>query len=194
MFDPSSENKQNAKNDRREGMNAVFVLARAYAGAITPFLRTGAGTESPGLAGVLTFCGLLLLAGTTKSQAMWVFFCVWLFALMCSRARTVKMIRQGAVIHSQYAGWPVVAATLFRVRKENAAKALEIPLVMAVGVLTACTLSELVGGFVFSTAFALALVRAIEYQVNWKNFQRQQDAMIQHRVMQEYWRHGRDDF
>src|SRR5438132_13002860 len=99
---------------------------------------------------------------------MWWYFIIWICVVAYRRAQTYRLLRQGFPIHSHYAGYPTVGARLFRISKENQAKNLEIGLVLVIGGVFICTgiwEAQMLGGFIFTTAFALMLVRGIEMQM-----------------------------
>jgi hypothetical protein len=197
MTSNNGPEKNGGQFSRGQGLNAVYFLARAGAATVLPFLRRGAGVEWPGAPGVASLVLLLWVAADTQSVWMWWYFVIWICALVLRRAESYSLLRQGKPIHSHYGGFPEIAAKLFRVSKENHAKRLEIGLVIVVGGVFMCTglpEAQVVGGFIFSTCFPLALVRGIEMQMNIIKVRRMNDAMIENQVLQEYWRGGRDDY
>ena len=194
----SSQMRQDQnKLSKGEQLNILYVLARAYAATVTPFLRYGSGVESPGAAGLIACVFLIFVAANTRDVGMWWYFLIWITAIACQRLTTFRLIREGKLIHSQYSGYPVVITRLFKVTQENWAKTLEVPFVMAIGAgLVFLDVKELqtVGKFIFTTAFALAIVRAIEMQLNMARVRQMNDAMIENQALNEFWRGGRKDY
>jgi hypothetical protein len=175
----------------KRGMDVLYLVARSMATTLTPFLRKGFGAEGIGWYGLGAFLILLLAIGDTRDPAITAYFWLWIGALLLQRFRLSRPVA-GHEQHSNYGGYPVVAAKLFRCGKENRAKLLEIPVVMSVGVLVGLTVSDVLGGFLVLACVGLAVTRMLEYQHNWMRARRMKDAQLEMEALVRFQRGDTD--
>jgi hypothetical protein len=166
------------------GTNLLWLGANCYSTCFTVFIRTGFGTEALGVNGVGAV--ILILIGMSEGGdpgAFLNFLYAWLCALVVQRVRTAKMVNAGLIEHSRYSGWPSLTLKLFPfIKSEMRAKGVEPGLCAVAGVLLA-PMSPPLAAFVFCGAFALAVVRGMEQQVNRMRVQQMRDAEIEHRQL-----------
>jgi hypothetical protein len=180
------------KEEKNQGIDVVYFVARSLATTVTPFIRKDFGIEAIGWFGMLGFAILLLMIGITNSPLMKVYFVAWLVILFKQKITTMKLIRQGFEPHSNYAGCPFLAMRLFRCPQENRAKALEIMMVLGIGALICATGEKALGPYLMFASFGLTFTRAIEFQHNLMRARRAKDAQREMEAYEQFMKGNRD--
>jgi hypothetical protein len=103
----------------------------------------------------------------------------FLVAVIVQRIITLRAIRKGAVIHSLYAGTPLLTIIPF-FRKERDAMILEMILCFALGALL-MALSHVMGLFMMLGFITLAIRTGIEDSVCQRRLDRMRDGQIEGR-------------
>ena len=183
---------QQQEQPKKGNINVLYEAARGCALCVTVFLHESFGKRALlGWPGIVAF--IIVWALSVADPVMGWFFWLWCAVFVAQCIDTNKRLSKGAKIHSRYQGFPLAAMKLFRCRKENVARTLEIPLVCGVG-MASSYLSPTLGAFLIGGGCAMGLVRAIDYQATYKMVQGITDAQVEAEVMSEYVREGRDDF
>ncbi|OWK40996.1 hypothetical protein [Fimbriiglobus ruber] len=160
-------------------LNLVYFVADVHAACLLPFLRTGFGVEAFRWNGVLALVLLLTLAGSVPGMG-W-YFAAWVTAVVLQRARTMRLVYRGAVIHSRYMGYPWAAMRVPLVKRESTATGLIEPqLCFLIGVLL-CPLSVDLGTFVMAGFLTLIVRNGFEREIDRQRLQRMRDAAIEQR-------------
>ncbi len=125
----------------------------------------------------------------TRNTICWAFFFAWLGALIVQRLRSWGAYRRGVLVHSRYAGQPLLRIPF--VRSEEEIMGFWEPAVAFFGGILLCSLSIDLGGFVACSGFALLIRNGIEREIERKRLQRMQDAMIEHAYYADRFRERR---
>jgi len=177
---------------KKPSLDVPYRAAQGYATCVTVFLHEGFGKRALlGWPGVIAF--VIVWAMSFADPVMGGFFWLWCLAFIGQCIDTQKRLTQGKAISSRYQGFPKLAMKLFRCRKENVARTLEIPLVCGLGMALAY-LSEALGVFLIGGGVAMGFVRMMDHQAAYQAVQRIADAQVEAEVMNEYVRGERDDF
>lgn len=170
--------------------NIAYLAINSFATCFTPFVRHTFGRETFGLnvlgAGLIlwVYCGL-----HPGSGAMIDFSGTWFVLLMIHRAKTARLERKGAVIHSRYSGRPWLGHLFGMVRKDQTAVFMEGLCCLLLG----CLLTEydpIVGLFVMAGSVALWLKNGFECRVETSRLRRMRDAEIEQRYLADRYRKG----
>ena len=172
------QNNQQRQFTNSDALGIVFFAANVLATSVAVFLRRGFGREALGWNSLVAFFLLLFLGAA--DPAFGYFAIAFTFAQVFRRVETFRLLRGGAVLHSQYAGFPYWAMKLPFVKSEKAAREAVEPLIcLVVGVLL-CPLSENIGGYVMLCGVGFIARYCIEELVMRKRVERMHDARIEH--------------
>lgn len=188
------QDQQTDKLNYRAGFNVFTLLVNGHATCVAVFLRCGMGVEYPGMDGVVAAALILLCAAGTGDQLLIDFFWLWLVALICQRAYTAKLVRQGWIEHSRYTGWPWAAMTCKWVKSEKKAKDMAEPLLCFGFGAALIPLSAVLGEFVMAGCASLLIQRTMQNQVNIVRLRRMRDAEIEQRQLADRFRGLSDDY
>ncbi len=185
-----SQNQQNGKqlSDNRVAFNALWMVANGGSMCLLPFLRHRMGSNAIGWNGVFALIFMWVYGDAAQCPEIIGFFCVWIFFVLVRRIESVKLARNGVVIHSRYAGDPLIMRLLPFIKRKDATAA-EIALCLLIGGLT-YTASPSLGGFILTAAICLLIVGAIEEQAFKNRVTAMRDAAIEQRAMAEAYRNG----
>jgi hypothetical protein len=183
MATAANPQEKNDPFNTRTGVNLLGVLVNGGATTVTPFLRRGFGSEALGLNGILAGLIILLYGGFTNSPEMMTFFWVWLIAVAYQRLYGFRQRANGQVVHSRYAGDPVVGRRF--AKSERVAREVVEPLICVVVGACLWSWSEQVERFVLCASFCLLVCRGIETQVTRNRIQAMQDASLEQKVLSD---------
>ena len=155
----------------------IYWIAVIHSNCIIPFLRTRFGREALGTRGLLALILLFLCLGVEPLMVWWI--AAFLVAVIVQRIITWRAVRKGAVIHSQYAGTPLLTHIPF-FRKERDAMILEMILCFALGALL-MGVSQFIGVFMMAGFVSLMVRTGIEDTVYNRRLDRMRDAQIEGR-------------
>jgi hypothetical protein len=102
--------QQQQKWGLRDTTNLLTVVTNVMSMAVLPFVRHSFGKDALGWPAFGAFIIIMVIASFSASQAMWIYFGVWIIALCWQKNYTKKLIQQGAVLHSRSPGFPALGA------------------------------------------------------------------------------------
>src|SRR5579871_1109540 len=97
-------NEQGFNLSRKDSFNIVYALAKGHSVCFLPFFRRNFGSEALGWPGLIAFIMILLVGSFGRIPEMFPFLGIWLLAMLCQRASTMRAMRQGVIRHSRYEG------------------------------------------------------------------------------------------
>lgn len=162
---------------KEDWLGLIYWVTTLHAMCVLPFLRSGFGREALGVPGFLAF--ILLLSCALASPVCAGFFLTWLGMVIYRRVETFRLLRQGAQLHSRYAGYPSLALRVPFVRTVETATGFWEPALAFLGGLMLCPLAEGFGGFIMLAGFSLMVRNGIEGEITRKRIERMQDAKIE---------------
>lgn len=190
MFPQQNQPQQSEQAKSGDPIGVLYFIANTHATCITPFLRTGFGSEALGFPGLFALGILLFCMGAEPLMVAWLL--AWLLAVVVQRIITLREIRRGAVIHSRYAGRPILMNLPF-VKKERTAMVLEMFVCFTLGAFM-LALSHFMGLFLMAGFLSLAIRHGIEDEVYRKRVQRMRDADIEQRALADRFRGHCEDY
>lgn len=176
-FEAGQPGQPQANEKKGDPLGALYWLCVIHSNCIIVFLRRGFGREALGMRGLLALVLLLLCLGGEPLMILWI--AAFLVAVIVQRIITLRAIRKGAVIHSLYAGTPLLTIIPF-FRKERDAMILEMILCFALGALL-MALSHVMGLFMMLGFITLAIRTGIEDSVCQRRLDRMRDGQIEGR-------------
>lgn len=186
--------QQQQSSDRpsvNDSFNMLYFLANAHALCFAVFLRKDFGREGIGLYGLGAALMILGYGSLTNCYPMFVFFIVWLLAVIAQRLNQFANWRRGVILHSRYSGYPWLAWKLFpRIKLEANAKAMEAFLCLGIGGLLT-HVHPLLGGFVMCGFLSIMFCEFIQVEFTRKRLQAMRDAEIEQRNLAEQYKAGR---
>lgn len=186
--------QQQQNNDQmrmKDSFNLFYVLVNGHALTCSVFLRTNFGKEAIGFSGIAAALMILLYGGLMQSYATWVFFCIWMLAVLCQRMKQFQNWRNGVIVHSRYNGFPWLAFKLFpRLKNEGNAKGTEAFMCLAVGWLLTY-IDQPLGWLIMGGFLSIMFSEAIMVEFNRKRLQAMRDAEIEQQYLAEQYREGR---
>jgi hypothetical protein len=186
-----NQNQQEQKMGMRESFNLCYLILNSLATCVTVFTRSRFGCEALGANGVGALVIILGYGAFGHVPEMFTgFLPVWLVFLICRRAQTFNLLRQGWQIHSYYS-YPWLG--MLFARKESAAKGVEWFVCLVTGAALALYVSEPVGEFVAVASFAMLFVESIHTSVQRRRLQSMVDAELEQRSLSDLYRGRRDD-
>lgn len=183
----NQDNRDSWQVSTAESLGALYLVANVLATSVGVFIRRGFGKEALGWNSVFAFL-LLAWLGSIEGPAFMVFLLAFVGAQICRRIETFRMVRQGHVIHSQYAGFPYWAMKVPFVKNERTAREVVEPVICFLIGLMLCPVSVGLGGYVMVCGVALIVRLCIQNGVNHQRVQRMQDAKIEHEWYSEQMR------
>lgn len=186
-----NQQHQTDDHDMRGAFNLTYGLLNSYASCLTPFLRTDFGKEALGLNGLAA--GFLIMAwgSFANSEVMWIFFLLWILAMLKQRIKGIQNCRNGVVVHSRYNGYPWLSFKLFpRLKDETQARGADAWLCI-IGGMTLTYLDPALGWFIGVGGFALLFVEAMIVELRKKRLEAMRDAEIEQRDLADHYRNGR---
>jgi hypothetical protein len=190
------QQQQQGEWSNRDSFNVLYVVANAYATAITPFVRHSFGKEALGLPGFLAFILILLVAGFTGSSSMLTYLGVWLIAVAFQRLHTYRLSSRGVVLHSRYEGWPWLGFKLgggrnLDKRLTGAVFVIEPVLCFGIGGMFMSLGEVIVGRFLMCGAGALLFREAVHRMIDQRRVQAMCDAQIEQEYLANEYRRRR---
>lgn len=173
-----------------ESFKSLNALAHAHALSCTVFLRTDFGREGIGIHGLITILMILGYGSVVRCYAMFPFFLVWLFAVLCQRVRQFVNWRRGVIVHSHFNGTPWLSKRLFPRLSELNAKGADAFLCLAIGGLIA-QFDKPFGFFVMAGFVSILFSEAVMVETTKRRLQAMRDAEIEMRHLSERYKSGR---
>jgi hypothetical protein len=102
--------QQQQKWGLQESTNLLTVITNVMSMTVLSFARHSFGKDTLGWPAFGAFIIIMVVASFSASQAMWVYFGVWIISLCWQKSYTNKLMRQGTVIHSRSPGFPALGA------------------------------------------------------------------------------------
>lgn len=185
--------QQNQPGDRitmAGSLNGLYLLAHAHSLSFTVFLRTDFGSEGIGICGIATIAMILGWGAYANCYPMFIFFLLWLAALIVQRIRTFSNWRRGYAIHSRYNGTPWLSRRLFPRVSELNARGVDAFICFAVGGLMA-QFNQPLGLYIMAGFFSVMFTEAIMVETNRRRLRQMRDAEIEQRYLAETYKSGR---
>jgi hypothetical protein len=176
----------------RTSLNVLYFFASGWAWCLLPFLRCNLGTNAIGVRGIVAFIVMWAYAALAPCPELVPFFGVWLVVVIIQRLRTAQLVRRGVVMHSRYAGDPLVMKFLPFIGV-GTAKLLEVMICFAAGLVLGAYWPPL-GGFVLIGAVAMVIMFSIDDQIIRNRQQAMRDAELEQRFYADLHRGRRDDY
>jgi hypothetical protein len=192
----ATENKdpQQAKRVTNDELfNLLYKLADIHVSAIATLIRRDFGTEALGFNSFWAMVLIFVMYAATADQAMLAYLGIWLFCQVMQRARTFRLIRGGAILHSRYPGYPYVAMLMPFVRSQVTAKGIVEPIICLLGGAFLCSVSINLGGFIMLGFLTFMIRNGIEQEIRRKRLERMRDAEIEQRWYSDAHKHGMDE-
>jgi hypothetical protein len=179
------QQRDDAMNWKRN-FNIAWWLCLMHQRGLILFMRKGFGVRALGVPCALAFVLMFLWATFSRDPFMWLWMGMWLLCQVKRRAESLKLARSGAMIHSQYDGWPFDAVRF--AGSEKAAKLVVEPILVGIlGGLLYWIYGEQgwspygLPYFVLAGCFSLPLVEAVKQTI----WERRTQAMVDARLEQE---------
>lgn len=171
-------------------LSALYLLAHSHALTCTVFLRRDFGAEGIGLFGMIA--GLLILGygSFANCYPMFIYFLLWMLAVICQRIRQFRNWRRGVITHSRYNGYPFISKRLFPRMSELNAKGVDAFLCLAIGGVLAQFCQPL-GFFVMTGFLSILFSEAVMVEATKRRMQAMRDAELEQRYLAENYRSGR---
>ena len=170
--------------------NVLHLLAHAHSLSFTVFLRTDFGSEGIGMCGIATIMMMLSWGAFANCVPMFVFFLLWLVALIFQRIRSFSNWRRGIAIHSRYNGTPWISRRLFPRVSELNARGVDAFICFAVGGVIA-QFNQPLGLYIMAGFFSVMFTEAIMVEANRRRLRQMRDAEIEQRYFAETYKSGR---
>ncbi|MBX3444186.1 MAG: hypothetical protein KF774_17415 [Planctomyces sp.] len=170
--------------------NGLHVLANAHALTCTVFLRCDYGRDGIGLYGLISPLLILGYGSFANCGPMFVYFVLWVAAVLCQRMRQFRNWRRGAIIHSRYNGYPFVSKRLFPRLTELNARGVDAFLCLVIGGVLA-QFSQPLGFFVMAGFLSILFSEAVMVEATKRRLRTMRDAEIEQRYLAEQYKSGR---
>ncbi|MDX1968577.1 MAG: hypothetical protein SFV23_15475 [Planctomycetaceae bacterium] len=170
--------------------NGLNILANAHAVTLTPFFRTDFGSEGIGMPGVIGIFLILGWGSAFNCYPMFIFFIVWIAAVICQRVKTFINWRTGVISHSFYNGYPWLVRRFFPRLSEPNAKAVEAFACFGIGGVIAQFVPPL-GWYLMLGLASILFSEAVIVEQSRRRLQAMRDAEIEQRYLAEKYRQGR---
>jgi hypothetical protein len=180
-------------SDIRSGMNLVFIVVRAHAMCLVPFLRYGVGINVPGFDGITAMILMFIVMGASADSGMLGFLGAWVVVVIFQRIRALSFYKRGVYLHSEYWGWPWLGKYLSRAKTEQGAKACEPALCVLLGLML-MPLSVPLGLFVSLGVVSFLIIRGADAVMCQRQLTALRDLQIEQRALSERLRGSRNDF
>ena len=162
----------------KEGFNAAYAWLSVVAICFIPFFRWGQGREGFGLRAFLALILMLTIGSLGNAPEMFVFAAVWLMFVTFRRLQSIRLLRKGAMIHSQYWGSTTCRIRLPGCTREGTGRLFEIIYCLAVAYFVG-PLFPVLSGFCVIGAVALFFTWAVQDEAHRRQMQSIKDAQIQ---------------
>lgn len=170
--------------------NGLNVMANAHAVTLTPLFRTDFGSEGIGMHGLIGVFMILAWGCVFNCFPMFIYFLVWIAAVICQRVKTFINWQRGVISHSHYNGYPFLVRRFFSRLSEPNAKAVEAFACFGIGSVIAQFVPPL--GWYFMLGFGSILFsEAVIVEQSRRRLQAMRDAEIEQRYLAEKYRQGR---
>jgi hypothetical protein len=173
----SQGNEKGFNPNMKDSFNILYVLVKGHAMCFLPFFRKNFGSEALGWSGFTAFILMMLVGGLGQIPEMFPFIGIWVFAMTCQRASTMKQLRKGVIRHSRYEG----DVDTRHFKKPATVKRVIEPLACALAGVC-IELSDLSHGlavFVGMGFVSLSVLASIDGQLDQKRLQAMRDAAIE---------------
>ena len=97
------------KITRGEALAIIYLAAGSHAACITPFIRSGVGSEAFGIKAVFAMVGMAMFTEGKWLSGMGIYLIAWFLALVYRRVQSLRNWLKGDRVHSRYIGWPWLA-------------------------------------------------------------------------------------
>jgi hypothetical protein len=174
-----SQNQQEQKFGMRESFNLFYAVAKVHAMCFWPIIRCDFGTEGLGFAAFFAMILMLAVGALSRTPELFPYLGFWVVAVLCQRARTLRLVKQGLVGHSRYEGTPWLALRIPRMRTEARAKRLGEPVLCLLAGVALYPLSPGLGLFVMAGFLSLTVVDSIHRELERKRLAAMRDAEIE---------------
>jgi hypothetical protein len=165
----------------RQGFDIIYFLALGHTLCLTAIIRSRFGVEALGWPVVAAIVVQMLYALVSPSEAMVMFFPVWVLFIINRRFCAWHRYRKGHQGHSRYMGFPWLAKK-FCTWESTAKGFVEPVLCLLVGALL-MPVSESLGFFVMGGFISMLVVQAIEGEINMRRTRRMRDAWIEQKEL-----------
>jgi hypothetical protein len=165
----------------RNSFLLLYVAASIHTRCVIPILRDRFGAEANGLLGLLALVGMLFYGGLMKDNRMLAYVGFWFIALVGHRLESLHLRhRRGFVIHSRYAGRPVMALAIARfIKDEGSAKLFIEPLICLAYTWPLNDWSPAAAKLVGSAGVSIVIVELIDRQIRRQREQAVIDARLE---------------
>lgn len=180
MQENQGQQKESWQETTAQGLGLLYFAANVLATSVAVFIRRGFGKEAIAWNSLAAFLTLFFLAGAAGDISFFYFLVAFTFAQICRRVETFRIIRNGHVLHSQYAGFPYWAMKVPFVKSEKVARELVEPVFCFITGILLCPVSVNVGGYLVLCGVGFIVRHCIEEEVSRKRIQRMHDARIEH--------------
>jgi hypothetical protein len=170
--------------------NGAAILANAHALTCTVFIRTDFGREGIGINGLIAMLLILGYGSFAHCYPMFIYFLLWVLAVICQRIKQFINWRRGVILHSQYNGYPWLSRRLFPRMSELNARGVDAFLCLAAGGLIA-QFNQPLGWFVMAGFVSILFSEAVMVESTRKRLQAMRDAEIEQRYLAEQYKSGR---
>lgn len=177
----------------RETFDLAYSIFNIHATAIAVIIRRDFGREALGGNSALAMGLILVLYAATADQAMLAYLGIVLFCQIMQRIRTFRLLRQGAIIHSRYQGYPYMAMQVPFVRRVSTATGIIEPMMCLIGGTLLCTVSVNLGGFIVVGSLSFMIRNGIDREIDRKRLERMRDAEIEQRWFSHAYKNGIED-
>jgi hypothetical protein len=160
----------------------IYMAADAISTCHTPPFSSRFGREYPGFRGVFAFLAMPVLAAFLESEAILLWWKLWIAVVVVRRIGMFIRERRGDWEHSGYRGWPWLAMRIPFVRTETQARACE-PFLFAAAAYFATPYDQGFAAFLAMGAGSLFIVNIFHAQIRYKEriaFRDAQFAMERH--------------
>lgn len=163
----------------RGSFNLLCIICDIHARMVTPFMRSQTGSGARGFFTFIAGAFMFYLAHALNEETLLTYWAAWLVAVVVQWVDSMAAQKK-AVIHSQYAGRPVLAMLICPfIKDEGTAKfAIEPFLCLGVGY-GLLEWSEVVGKLVMSAAFSLMFLANYDRHVRQRREQEVVDARLE---------------
>jgi hypothetical protein len=186
-----SHNRQSDRPTMKDSVNGLFYLACCVSQCFTVFLRRDFGAKAFGLPTIIAGGIILLYGSMMHCQEMWIYFWIWVLALVAQRIKQFQNWQNGVVLHSLYQGDSWLAHKLFpRIKSDSNAKGVEAFILLTVGGLLT-TISPHLGWFVCLGFPAILFAEAVVVDVTRQRLQARRDAEIEQAYFEERYKSGK---
>ncbi len=173
--------QQQQQNDREMdgAFNFAYLVMKALAACLWPFMRVHSGKESLGIHALLTVFIIITFACWANTEALWIYFMAWLLAALKQKAMRIQAAKKGIIPHSRYDGYPWLASKLFPfIKTEMNLKAAEGFLGMGLGGLLTY-LDPALGMLLIISGIAILFIESFNVEVRKRRVQQMRDAQLE---------------